>query len=225
MNNIDALLYKSLRKDIKEVGKLGKIDLSIIYKIIQKSTIARAFIESNKDFNVFKTKCWIWEGPVGSSPRKGHQHGTISYDGQSVQVHRLMFHNFIAEVPIYERKADGLQVNHKCTHENNGRCINPWHMYLGTPKENTKDAIDAGTKGECKKGQQNHNSVLSDEQIKEIMKLKDSGRSQYDIAEEFKINQSQVSRYWNGVTRTPYIKRKKPKKSKKQEKKTDIQRL
>jgi DNA invertase Pin-like site-specific DNA recombinase len=93
-----------------------------------------------------------------------------------------------------------LQVNHKC--KTDGKCINPDHLYLGTARQNTEDSVKDGTKNKAKSGENNHNAVLSDELIEYIKSLKGSGRYQYEIAKEYGINQSQISRWWNNKTRT-----------------------
>jgi hypothetical protein len=81
-----------------------------------------------------------------------------------------MFHNFIKDVPVYTRNSNTLQVNHICDSE--GKCLNPYHLYLGTPKQNTQDSIKMGYKIKAKSGEKNHNAILSDKVILEIKNLK-----------------------------------------------------
>lgn len=114
-----------------------------------------------------------------------------------------MYHNFVEDVPIFERKSNALQVNHIC--ETDGTCINPEHLYLGTQKQNIKDCINNGNKNKAASGEKNHNAILTDEVVKHIKNLKDlkdSKRSQKDIAHEYGVNQSQISRWWNCKTRS-----------------------
>lgn len=47
-----------------------------------------------------KSFCWLWIGTV-QDDKKGHQHGVIWYNKKYVQVHRIMYHNFIGDVPEY----------------------------------------------------------------------------------------------------------------------------
>lgn len=186
---MDFLLNKQ-REVIPNIGKLGKLSKTDLERIISK-------IKSSKlnDIN----ECWVWIGTIQDKYKKGHQHGVLWYNNNYVQAHRIMFHNFIEDVPIY--KPGEKIVIHKCSHENNGRCINPWHLKLGTSKENTKDAMGSQTLYLYGSNDKNPNSKLTNNEIEEIRKLKNSGLSQQKIANMYNINQSQVSRYWNNKTR------------------------
>ncbi len=177
-------LVNKQRNDIPQVGKLGRLSLSDLERILKRVKV--------------NDGCWIWQGTVQDT-KKGHQHGCIWYNKHYVQVHRIMYHNFIGDVPEYSRNS--MIVLHTCTHLNNGRCVNPWHLSLGTPKQNTQDALKAGTLHILKDNEQNPMSKLSNLQIEEIRSLKHSGLSQREIALQYGIHQSQVSRYLNSVTR------------------------
>lgn len=182
-------LYTEKRENIPMIGKLGELsddDLETIFSKINNRVLD-------------KKECWIWEGYIADKIKKGHQHGTMSFKGKPVMIHRIMYHNFIADVPVYT--PTGLIVLHKCSHENNGRCINPWHMKLGTPKENTNDAFRDGTLTLMKSNEENPMSKLSNEKVKEIINLKDTGITQKKVAEMYNVNPSQISRYWNNKTR------------------------
>lgn len=79
-------------------------------------------------------KCWIW---LGSKSGK-YQHGEIGIgrrkDGKA-KTHRVSYEITYGKIP------DGLQVLHKC---DNGLCVRPDHLFLGTQKDNM---IDCSTKG------------------------------------------------------------------------------
>ncbi len=175
--------WENIREEIPTIGKLGKLSESDMARI--------------EGYTVIEDDCWIWTGTKQHNT-KGHQHGCIWYNGKYVQVHRIMYHNFVEDVPEFERRKDALQVNHRC--KSDGTCINPSHLYLGTPKQNIEDCIKDGNKNKAKSGQDNHNAVLTDDIIEHIKSLKISGRSQKDIAQEFGVNQSQISRWWNNKT-------------------------
>ena len=177
--------WSKLRENIPNIGKLGSL-----------SETDKTRIEL---YTIFENDCWMWIG-TKQDTAKGHQHGCFWYNKKYVQIHRLIYHNFVDDVPEFERKSGALQVNHRCKSE--GKCINPDHLYLGTAKQNIQDCINDGNKNKAKSGEQNHNATLSDETIGHIVGLKDTGLHQYEIAKEYGVHQSQISRWWNNKTRT-----------------------
>ena len=74
-------------------------------------------------------------------------------------------------------------------------------MKLGTPKENTNDALKENTLTLMGSGENNPVSKLKDKQVAEIIALKGGTLTQKEIAAMYGIHQSQVSRYWNKRTR------------------------
>ncbi len=81
---------------------------------------------------------------------------------------------------------DGLYVCHRC---NNKRCINVDHLYLGTSKTNTRDAISDGL-WNPPKGERHWRATLSEDDIRAI---RADSRTQAEIAKQYQIDQSAVS--------------------------------
>ena len=121
---------------------------------LSENDIKRILSKVNTDI-LNKQNCWIWTGTIQDKIKKGHQHGCIWYNKKYVQVHRIMYHNYIEDVPYYQ--SNGIIVLHNC--DNDGKCINPWHLRLGSKKENTHDALKMNTLNLFKPDEKNPMSI------------------------------------------------------------------
>lgn len=74
--------------------------------------------------------CWIWQG---GKNKKGY--GRCFRNGKSIQAHRAAWELHYGPVP------DGLWVLHKCDVPS---CVNPTHLFIGTPSDNSQDCIAKG---------------------------------------------------------------------------------
>jgi hypothetical protein len=89
---------------------------------------------------------------------------------------------FVGKIP------DGLLVCHKC---NNKCCVNPSHLYIGTPKQNSQDAVRDGL---SPVGSRQPNSKLTESLIDEIRSLWSAGNiTQVALASQFGVDQTLVS--------------------------------
>src|ERR1017187_9683935 len=98
-------------------------------------------METEKEFysNTINNKdCLIWTRALD---KKGY--GILVWKGEkNKRAHRLSYELNIGEIP------KGLFICHSC---DTPACINPHHLWLGTPKQNTQDMIKKG-RGNFKKG-------------------------------------------------------------------------
>lgn len=77
-------------------------------------------------------------------------------------------------------------VCHRC---DNRLCVNPDHLFLGTPKDNTQDAV---RKQRIASGEKQGSAKLTDDDIREIRSLAQSGMSSGAIAKLFPVCSSTV---------------------------------
>ena len=146
---------------------------------------------SVKDENRFWSKiltgnedeCWEIVGLFLN--RTGY--GELRVNGTKIRAHRFsyqLFHNRLIK--------DKMVICHKC---DNPSCVNPYHLFEGTMKDNMNDRDN---KGRGLKGEKNGRSKLTEAQVKEIRtKYAAGGTSYKKLGEEYGINQSLISNIIN----------------------------
>jgi hypothetical protein len=135
-----------------------------------------------------KTGCWLW-----TAGKHARGYGFFSYLGRNV---RATHHAFLL-AHGRPHKA-GLCICHTC---DTPACVNPAHLFEGTARENTQDAIRKGrykfnsANFKPRRGEANPNAVLSDAQADQIRRLYSSGNfRQQDLATQFGCDQTTISR-------------------------------
>ena len=95
-----------------------------------------------RKYEVAVDGCWNWTGKQNENG-----YGSITVEGTYTRAHRAMY------FMLHPDADQSLVVMHTC---DNPRCINPYHLRLGTQKENMMDMHDKGLfKGGAKLGNQN----------------------------------------------------------------------
>lgn len=137
--------------------------------------------------HVVRGDCWIY---TGAKTRDGY--GVLGVGrGNQVRAHRASYQAFRGPIQT------GILVCHTC---DTPLCIRPSHLFLGTPKDNTRDMIVKGRRTTLA-GAKHPMAKLSDMQVHDIRRLRDEGRSLSSIAALYGITFQYVSALSKGISR------------------------
>lgn len=118
--------------------------------------------------------CWYWIGAIGT---EGYGH--FKAEGSFIDgAHRVSYKMFIN--PVIPA---GYYICHSC---DNRKCVNPNHLFLGTPTDNNRDMA---AKNRCKPqhGENHFRAKLKESDVLEVRKLSASGMGNYAIARLFNV--------------------------------------
>ena len=125
-------------------------------------------------------ECWEWQGYKGTGG-----YGQVSFNGKRTTAHRVAWE--LSQGSI----SDGLVVCHHC---DNPACVNPAHLFLGTPADNLGDARQKG-RWRAPAGEQQGQAKLTNEQVIAIRRRYGAGDvTQKQLAPFYGITASSVSR-------------------------------
>lgn len=125
--------------------------------------------------------CTEWEGPYHKNG-----YGQLIYRGKRYFAHRLSYE--FNNGPI----GDGLYVCHRC---DNPKCINPKHLYAGTPSENSRDMV---IHNRSKRGEKHWCAKLNWKDIEKIKRLIGT-ETQKSVAFMFGVDPSLISQIHRGL--------------------------
>lgn len=142
--------------------------------------------------------CWEWQG----STRNGYGRMTIGSrkDGsrKTVSTHRIAYWLHYGEIP------DGMEVCHKC---DNPRCVNPYHLFIGTRQDNIDDRERKG-RNITFTGEEQPRAKLTKKEVKDARwERAYKGTSFQILADRYGVSKKTMINAIKGVTWkcVPYI--------------------
>jgi hypothetical protein len=134
--------------------------------------------------NTKENGCWGWAGHIGQSG-----YASLTFNNEKFRVNRLIvtcFHD--------EEIGDYLAL-HKC---DNPSCVNPEHIYKGTPKDNVQDCIERDRRADVN-GEKNGNAILERDDVLEIYDmLEETNKSYEEISNKYGVKSCTIERIKNG---------------------------
>jgi hypothetical protein len=128
--------------------------------------------------------CWEW-----TAGRTRHNYGAFYLNSRTLPAHRVSYLLWNGQFPN----------NFACHECDNPCCVNPLHLWDGTPKENTNDMILKGRKHKDKgikrptvkqKGSENNFSKLTEDQVLDI-RIREN-QSYQELAKEFNMSRTSI---------------------------------
>lgn len=119
-------------------------------------------------------ECWEWQA------NKTYGYGLFRVKKSTKRAHRYSWEN------IHGKISPKMYICHHC---DNPCCVNPSHLFLGTPQDNDRDRV---RKGRQAKGEKNGNSKLDPNTVMKIRKSYISGVSSRKIAAKYGVNKSTI---------------------------------
>lgn len=139
-----------------------------------------------------ESQCWLW---IGSKNNRGYGHfWTKTPDGpRKYLAHRISYE---LASPRFDHT---LFVCHSCDVP---ACVNPRHLWLGTPSDNMKDSFKKGRKQVPRlSGEACGGAKLSGSQVEEIRHIYKTDRpKQRDLAKSFGVCQRTINMIVRGIT-------------------------
>lgn len=121
-----------------------------------------------------ESDCWLWTGA-----KQSDGYGQFGLNGTPRKAHRVAYTLWRGTIP------ENLLVCHTCDHRN---CVNPAHLFLGTPSDN---AADMKRKGRAARGKK---VKLTDRDVREIQALRERGVIQPALASRFGVARQTITR-------------------------------
>jgi HNH endonuclease len=124
--------------------------------------------------------CWMWTGVTTATTDGGH--GKLRVGNTMVTAHRLAWTFAHGPIPA------GLNVLHKCDVP---ACVRADHLYLGTQRDNTRDAIVRG-RYHRHFGQAHPRTRLTDDDVRAIRARAAAGETYRLLAKAYSVTFAEI---------------------------------
>lgn len=134
-------------------------------------------------------ECWVW---TGATHERGYGIIGVGARSQGVErAHRISYKLYKGAIP------SGKMILHKC---GNTFCVNPYHLEVGTAKENAQDTKRMGRlKFPDNSGEKAKWAKLNLKQVKEIVASKGGRKGTgTTLAKKFGVSKSAIYQIWSG---------------------------
>jgi hypothetical protein len=121
-------------------------------------------------------ECWEWRGYIASSG-----YGQLAFHDVTYQAHRVSYQIHYGSLDA------GLHVCHRC---DNPPCVNPKHLFAGTPSANSADMV---SKRRHAHGERNGQAKLTEKQVQIIRSDLANGASYNELARRFNVTSALIS--------------------------------
>lgn len=138
-----------------------------------------------------ETGCWEWTGAkrdgygkiIMGSRKDGSRH--------TASAHRISYEYCYGEIP------DGMIICHKC---DNPACINPEHLFVGTPLDNARDRDRKGRNVNlC--GEENRSAKLTKKIVQEAREERSAKGTSYEkLAKKYGVAKKTIMNAIKGIT-------------------------
>lgn len=128
--------------------------------------------------------CWEWTSNIGTT-----RTASLNVGGKLIKTSRLSYETWVGPIP------EGLVVRHKC---DNGPCINPEHLELGTMADNSRDMVE---RGRSARREGHSQAKLTWEKVRLIREKYRAGlATQETLGEEFGVSRRCIGKVVNNDT-------------------------
>ncbi len=120
-------------------------------------------------------ECWEWTGAISEDG-----YGRFLFDGKNRNAHRIAYILFIGPL------ANSAEL--VCHHCDNRRCVNQFHLFKGSNKDNMRDCSLKGRRPDVK-GEANPRSKLTVSDVIDILNSNESGLS---LASKYRVGSTTI---------------------------------